>query len=78
MYAKRIGAEGLRGKVEELLNSLVGGVLQDKTADGEGKGWFSREERLGGWERRELLKGVVLILGEFFCYFLFPRCGMGH
>jgi protein HIRA/HIR1 len=78
MYAKRIGAEGLRGKVEELLNCLVGGILHEKSADGEGKGWFSREERLGGWERRELLKGVVLILGEFSCYFEFPRCGMGR
>ncbi|KAK4249403.1 TUP1-like enhancer of split-domain-containing protein [Corynascus novoguineensis] len=68
MYAKRIGAEGLRGKVEELLNSLVGGVLQEKgglDSGVEGKGWFSREEKLGGWERRELLKGVVLILGKF-------------
>ncbi|KAL2261089.1 hypothetical protein VTK26DRAFT_4724 [Humicola hyalothermophila] len=77
MYAKRIGAEGLRTKVEELLNSLLGGVLQEKAEkEGgagdqsrgrgrEGKGWFSREERLCGWERRELLKGVVLILGKF-------------
>ncbi|KAK0629015.1 TUP1-like enhancer of split-domain-containing protein [Bombardia bombarda] len=67
MYAKRIGAEGLRGKVEELLNSLVGGVLQDGDGDanGEGKGWFSKVGLLCGWERRELLKGVVLILGKF-------------
>ncbi|KAK4127270.1 Hira-domain-containing protein [Parathielavia appendiculata] len=65
MYAKRIGAEGLRGKVEELLNCLVGGVLREKSADGEGKGWFSRQETLGGWNRKELLKGVVLILGKF-------------
>ncbi|KAK4157079.1 protein HIR1 [Chaetomidium leptoderma] len=71
MYAKRIGAEGLRGKVEELLNCLMGGVLLERkksVATGEemGKGWFSQgEERLGGWERRELLKGVVLILGKF-------------
>ncbi|KAK4103257.1 Hira-domain-containing protein [Parathielavia hyrcaniae] len=65
MYAKRIGAEGLRGKVEELLNGLVGGVLQEKSANGEGKGWFSRQKTLGGWDRMELLKGVVLILGKF-------------
>jgi protein HIRA/HIR1 len=73
MYAKRIGAEGLRSKVEELLNCLVGGLLQEKGGPpGEevGKGWFSKEERLGGWERGELLKGVVLILGGFFfCFF---------
>ncbi|KAL2150826.1 hypothetical protein VTH82DRAFT_7389 [Thermothelomyces myriococcoides] len=68
MYAKRIGAEGLRGKVEELLNSLVGGgVLREKqtAGGGEAKGWFSREEKLCGWDRMELLKGVVLILGKF-------------
>jgi protein HIRA/HIR1 len=77
MYAKRIGAEGLRSKVEELLNCLVGGLLQEKggAQGGEvGKGWFSKEERLGGWERGELLKGVVLILGGFFLFFLFSLC----
>ncbi|KAH6842936.1 TUP1-like enhancer of split-domain-containing protein [Chaetomium sp. MPI-CAGE-AT-0009] len=75
MYAKRIGAEGLRGKVEELLNCLVGGVLREKEKEkggggggaggGEARGWFGKGEMLGGWERRELLKGVVLILGKF-------------
>ncbi|KAK4141094.1 protein HIR1 [Dichotomopilus funicola] len=71
MYAKRIGAEGLRGKVEELLNCLVGGVVvreREKggsSGEGEGKGWFGKGETLGGWERRELLRGVVLILGKF-------------
>ncbi|KAK3292654.1 TUP1-like enhancer of split-domain-containing protein [Chaetomium fimeti] len=75
MYARRIGAEGLRGKVEELLNCLVGGLLQEKNGGGggggagglggEAKGWFGKGEMLGGWERRELLKGVVLILGKF-------------
>jgi protein HIRA/HIR1 len=71
MYAKRIGAEGLKGKVEELLNSLLGGVLQDKKAskasedpNDHGKGWFSKDEMLCGWERKELLKGVVMILGK--------------
>ncbi|KAI0594742.1 TUP1-like enhancer of split-domain-containing protein [Biscogniauxia sp. FL1348] len=69
MYAKRIGAEGHRGKVEELLNSLLGGVLQDKKGEGEhkdqGRGWNSKEEDICGWDRKELLKGVVLILGKF-------------
>jgi protein HIRA/HIR1 len=68
MYAKRIGAEGLKGKVEELLNSLLGGLgglLQDKKGRKEdGKGWFSRDDLLCGWDRRELLKGVVMILGK--------------
>ncbi|KAI0129722.1 TUP1-like enhancer of split-domain-containing protein [Xylariales sp. AK1849] len=67
MYAKRIGAEGLRGKVEELLNSLLGGVLRDKkVSNGEQvKGWFSKDDEICGWDRKELLKGVVMILGKF-------------
>jgi protein HIRA/HIR1 len=67
MYAKRIGAEGLRGKVEELLNSLLGGVLQDSKDDadsGKGAGWYSKDADICGWDRRELLKGVVMILGK--------------
>ncbi|KAI0898844.1 Hira-domain-containing protein [Annulohypoxylon nitens] len=67
MYAKRIGAEGHRGKVEELLNSLLGGVLQDKKGEGEteGRGWNSKEDDICGWDRKELLKGVVMILGKY-------------
>lgn len=65
MYAKRIGAEGHRGKVEELLNSLVGGVLQDKKGDNTGgKGWYSQDDDICGWDRKDLLKGVVMILGK--------------
>ena len=66
MYAKRLGAEGQRGKVEELLNLLLGGVLQDKKGKGkeEGRGWFGKNESICGWDRQELLKGVVMILGK--------------
>lgn len=72
-YAKRIGAEGLRGKVEELLNGLLGGILREKDGTvaskdedgGEPFGWFSKGDELCGWDRNELLKGVVMILGEF-------------
>lgn len=71
MYAKRIGAEGLKGKVEELLNSLLGGLdglLQEKKSAGDkqeiGRGWYSKDDTLCGWDRKELLKGVVMILGE--------------
>ena len=71
MYAKRIGAEGMRGKVEELVNSLLGGLLKDVDVDGPGRGWFSRDEVLCGWQRKELLTGVVLILGKWcFCLFM--------
>jgi protein HIRA/HIR1 len=66
MYAKRIGAEGLRGKVEELLTSLVGGILRKKEDGEKGRGWFSVEGEICGWDRKELLKGVVMILGKFF------------
>jgi protein HIRA/HIR1 len=68
MYAKRLGAEGLKNKVEELLKSIIGGVLQGKK-EGEqlenGKGWLSEDDQLCGWDRKELLKEVVLILGKF-------------
>ncbi|KAH7161626.1 TUP1-like enhancer of split-domain-containing protein [Dactylonectria macrodidyma] len=68
MYAKRLGAEGSREKVEELLNSLVGGILEeddDDKAEDVGRGWYSKEGDLCGWDRKELLKGVVMILGKF-------------
>lgn len=65
MYAKRLGAEGAKGKVEELLNSLVGGILEDKTPNqSDGRGWFSKGDEICGWDRKELLKGVVMILGK--------------
>lgn len=80
MYAKRIGAEGLRGKVEELLNGLLGGILKEKEDEGARKlqeeqnggpafGWFAKGDEVCGWDRRELLKGVVMILGKFFSVF---------
>ncbi|KAI9845949.1 MAG: HIR complex subunit [Thelocarpon superellum] len=73
MYAKRIGAEGLKGKVDELLRGLLGHVFRAAddaagtrtgTGDDLGHGWESEGEALGGWPRRDLLKGVVLILGK--------------
>lgn len=67
MYAKRLGAEGLKNKVEELLRSILGGILQDKDGGAEsekGEGWLSEDEKLCGWDRKELLKEVVLILGK--------------
>ena len=63
MYAKRLGAEGARTKVEELLSSLMGGILTDPK-DAGGKGWFGKVDELCGWDRKELLKGVVMILGK--------------
>lgn len=65
MYAKRLGAEGLKGKVEELLKSIMGGILQDNDLPNseKGQGWMSEDGKLCGWDRMELLKEVVLILG---------------
>jgi protein HIRA/HIR1 len=66
MYAKRLGAEGLKGKVEELLRSLLGGILKEKDEfTEEGKGWFSEGDEICGWDRKELLKDVVLVLGQY-------------
>ena len=86
MYAKRIGAEGLRAKVEELLAGLLGeGLDGDGNGDGGGGGgrgkrtgegggdrfWGNGTGELCGWERGELLKGVVLILGMWLFFFFF-------
>jgi protein HIRA/HIR1 len=77
MYVKRLGAEGLRNKTQEMLRMLLGDVYaNDEEGNEEGinvedgeevpKGWFTREEEICGWKRRELLREVVLILGEYF------------
>ena len=77
MYAKRIGAEGLKMKVEELLRGLLGGMYEDVDGDveviepslrtSEDRHWNNKTEKLCGWPRRELLKGVILLLGKGFC-----------
>ena len=70
MYAKRLGAEGLKGKIEELLRTLLGDIFTEdgkkttvEKASEKGKGWNSTEDEICGWQRTELLKDVVLILG---------------
>ncbi|KAK3671158.1 HIR complex subunit [Recurvomyces mirabilis] len=68
MYAKRLGAEGLRSKVEELLKGLMGQIYDDEDADeGErsdaGVLWGEGEE-IVGWNREGLLKEVVMALGK--------------
>jgi protein HIRA/HIR1 len=70
-YAKRIGAETLRLKVQELLRLLLGSLQEDtedsptKMTDNTlfGNGWSLRGD-ICGWDRKELLKDVVLILGK--------------
>ncbi len=81
MYAKRIGAEGQKAKVEELLRSLLGTIYEETepasnletTKPGVKDG--TRQESsdsICGWPRRELLKSVILILGKQF-WFLFSQ-----
>ncbi|KAK4635391.1 hypothetical protein CLAFUW4_01019 [Fulvia fulva] len=62
MYAKRIGAEGLHGKVKELLQGLTGPLFEDENADG-GFEW-SDTNVIVGWDRRGLLQEVVTVLGK--------------
>jgi protein HIRA/HIR1 len=75
MYAKRIGAEGLKGKVEELLKGLIGGLFDDEDGsetisklqanEREGRNWREGSDDLCGWPRETLLKEVILALGMF-------------
>ncbi|KAF2842528.1 putative histone transcription regulator Hir1 [Patellaria atrata CBS 101060] len=62
MYAKRLGAEGLKGKVVELLRSLRGDPFIDE--DYEEQESSDKEDELCGWKKEDLLKEVVLILGK--------------
>lgn len=82
MYAKRLGAEGQKAKVEEMLQSLLGGLYEadDESPAGEGltvprnamdRSWDNATDSLCGWQRKELLRGVILILGNCI-YFLIP------
>ncbi len=71
MYAKRLGAEGLKSKIEELLQTLLGDIFTEEgekttmsKATDEGKGWNTQDENICGWDRTTLLKDVVLILGK--------------
>ncbi|KAF2667341.1 Hira-domain-containing protein [Microthyrium microscopicum] len=69
MYAKRIGAEGLKAKIEELLRTLLGDIFDEdgtevKPADVKAQGWNTKEKEILGWNRMDLLRDVVLILGK--------------
>ncbi|KAL2832073.1 TUP1-like enhancer of split-domain-containing protein [Aspergillus cavernicola] len=75
MYAKRIGAEGLKMKVEELLKGLIGGLFEGDSEPGTetahlqrpehaDRSWKDNSETLCGWPREVLLKEVILALGK--------------
>jgi protein HIRA/HIR1 len=81
MYAKRLGAEGLKIKAEELLKCLLGGIFEvDKNGTGDIGGldakesaartWGNSSDTLCGWPRRVLLNEVILALGQFSFYFV--------
>ncbi|KAF1841041.1 Hira-domain-containing protein [Cucurbitaria berberidis CBS 394.84] len=61
MYIKRLGAEGLKGKIEELLRSLSGNLIVEDEDESEDT---KSPEVICGWKREELLKEAVLILGK--------------
>jgi protein HIRA/HIR1 len=62
MYVKRLGAEGLKGKIEELLRSLTGDLVAEE--DDESKEKEKADEYICGWKKEDLLREVVLILGK--------------
>lgn len=74
MYAKRIGAEGQKAKVEELLRSLLGTIYEDSEPSSgpdtitqsqvKDRTWQNSGDSICGWPRRDLLKSVILILGK--------------
>ncbi|CAN9153555.1 unnamed protein product [Alternaria alternata] len=68
MYVKRLGAEGLKGKIEELLRSLMGSLVSEdeegNNDEEEDEGAMKEPEEICGWKREELLKEAVLILGK--------------
>jgi protein HIRA/HIR1 len=71
MYTRRLGAEGLKAKVEELLLGLLGEIYEkfqqnpdtDQLQTIDDRKWNEDTKTLCGWPRKDLLKAVVLILG---------------
>ena len=73
MYAKRLGAEGLKAKVAELLSGLLGGIHESEAEDSKAgplpstefdRNWANKGTFLCGWPRQELLKSVLVLLGR--------------
>jgi protein HIRA/HIR1 len=74
MYVKRLGAEGLKGKIEELLRSLMGELVSNDEEDENDESALKEPEVICGWKREELLKEAVLILGKSTLAFIVSRC----
>jgi len=70
MYAKRLGAEGSKLKIEELLRNLLSGIYEEQPATSapasHGVKSGQSSDELCGWKKEVLLREVVLILGKCF------------
>ena len=65
MYAKRLGSEGSKVKTEELLRGLMGSdPSTGEPTDLSDRRWGNSKDTVCGGSRKELLKGVILILGK--------------
>lgn len=74
MYTKRLGVEGLRLKAEELLRTLLGGIVDERDPSAEsqaakknameGRSWMDESGLVCGWDRKDLLRDVVMLLGK--------------
>ncbi|CAI6250299.1 unnamed protein product [Periconia digitata] len=60
MYVKRIGAEGMKGKIEELLRDFSGRLVEEDGDDAAGEA-----DTICGWKKEDLLKEIIVILGKF-------------
>jgi len=75
LYARSLGLEGLKTKVQELLQELHGGIhegdmdslLASASPSGEAsdRKWGSPTGTICGWPRNELLRYVILQLGMY-------------
>ena len=70
MYVKRIGAEGLKNKVEELLRSIAGEIFSSESRETSkdllsSDSWANGKETICGMGRKELLREVILVLGQY-------------
>lgn len=75
MYARRIAAEGMKSKVEELLREMMGRLDVDEDEEiGDDEDNLGGDE-IVGWNRRELLKGILLAIGT--TLLLVVRCWQG-
>jgi protein HIRA/HIR1 len=64
-YARRIASEGMKGKVEELCRDLMG-RLDHNQDDEEEEEEDANDAVICGWNKRDLLKGILHAIGILF------------